>query len=382
MEGQASGSIASNLLSASIYLAIGTAPWSALLHCETRLHDTRFTMNSQRWVAASAAAAIAVTSLLSSDGSDNLETWHELPAAKQLALHLRAGTRLLGRGHVELGLDEWRRCISVVTQGDAEAMATQVSCASRALIALHNLDRNVEAQRLGEEAHRLGILMHPAQAPEHLLRGVASAPWWTEAACGEACRMLRANFRPIREEVAAFMAGHEEEGLGAHGMEQERLATAGRWSEVRLHSNGQRNATSASRLPFIASLVARLPGAEAMPMGSVKVSVLHPGTRIRPHFGPTNLRLRLHLGLIVAQPALAALVVAGEARQWREGELLAFDDSFAHEVWHNGSSPRVVLVVDVWHPSLSERQRADGIRSAPAWARDAAAAIRRGSDSL
>ena len=29
-----------------------------------------------------------------------------------------------------------------------------------------------------------------------------------------------------------------------------------------------------------------------------------------------------------------------------------FDDSFDHEVWNNASSPRVVLLIDVWHPDL------------------------------
>jgi hypothetical protein len=31
----------------------------------------------------------------------------------------------------------------------------------------------------------------------------------------------------------------------------------------------------------------------------------------------------------------------------------AFDDSFEHEVVHMGERPRVVLVVDLWHPALT-----------------------------
>ena len=44
-------------------------------------------------------------------------------------------------------------------------------------------------------------------------------------------------------------------------------------------------------------------------------------------------------------------------RTWQEGKFLIFDDSFEHEVWHNGTSVRLVLIVDVWHPDLSEEQR-------------------------
>lgn len=44
-------------------------------------------------------------------------------------------------------------------------------------------------------------------------------------------------------------------------------------------------------------------------------------------------------------------------RSWKEGKLLIFDDSFEHEVWHNGTEVRLVLIVDVWHPDLTEEER-------------------------
>jgi aspartyl/asparaginyl beta-hydroxylase (cupin superfamily) len=39
-----------------------------------------------------------------------------------------------------------------------------------------------------------------------------------------------------------------------------------------------------------------------------------------------------------------------------EGDILAFDDAFEHEVWNNSTRTRVVLVVDLWHPNLLERE--------------------------
>lgn len=36
---------------------------------------------------------------------------------------------------------------------------------------------------------------------------------------------------------------------------------------------------------------------------------------------------------------------------------MIFDDSFEHEVWHNGTSFRLILIVDVWHPDLTEDER-------------------------
>ena len=39
-------------------------------------------------------------------------------------------------------------------------------------------------------------------------------------------------------------------------------------------------------------------------------------------------------------------------REWEEGGVLVFDDSFEHEVRHLGAGPRATLVVQVVHPDL------------------------------
>ncbi len=49
--------------------------------------------------------------------------------------------------------------------------------------------------------------------------------------------------------------------------------------------------------------------------------------------------------------------VGTETRQWQEGQVLVFDDSFEHEVWHNGTSDRIILSIDVWHPAVTQEYR-------------------------
>ena len=78
---------------------------------------------------------------------------------------------------------------------------------------------------------------------------------------------------------------------------------------------------------------------------------MHPGTHVWPHTGPTNCRIRAHLGLVV--PGGAELRVGNTTKPWEEGKFIIFDDSFDHEVWHNGPSYRLVLIVDMWHPELT-----------------------------
>ena len=53
-------------------------------------------------------------------------------------------------------------------------------------------------------------------------------------------------------------------------------------------------------------------------------------SRLKPHCGPTNARLRVHVGLSV--PEGAGLRVGNETRAWIVGGAIAFDDSFEHEV--------------------------------------------------
>jgi len=73
---------------------------------------------------------------------------------------------------------------------------------------------------------------------------------------------------------------------------------------------------------------------------------------IEPHLGPTNMRLRCHLGINIPDGD-CGLTVGGETRHWREGECLVFDDSLLHESWNRTGQARVVLVVDLWHPDLT-----------------------------
>ena len=94
-----------------------------------------------------------------------------------------------------------------------------------------------------------------------------------------------------------------------------------------------------------------------LPNGALEISILNAGAHIVKHCGPTNHRIRLHLGISV--PATGARInVGGEERGWVEGKVLVLDDSFEHEVWNDSGEPRVVLIADVWHPGLTEEDRA------------------------
>jgi aspartate beta-hydroxylase len=172
---------------------------------------------------------------------------------------------------------------------------------------------------------------------------------------------LEAATPQIRTELAALLAGDS-------GFEPYIKAEANRpafanpllnnpdWSACYLIKDGRTVAANAARCPATMAVLREVPLcriAERTP--SVLFSLLRPGTRIRPHHGFTNARIICHLPLII--PRDCGLRVGNETRSWREGELVIFDDSIEHEAWNLSQELRVVLLLDVWRPELSEQER-------------------------
>lgn len=91
------------------------------------------------------------------------------------------------------------------------------------------------------------------------------------------------------------------------------------------------------------------------PLADVLFSSHAPGTKLTPHCSWDGFRMRLHLGLRV--PPGCGIRVGDESREWSEGKVIVFHDSFEHETWNNGTGRRVVLIVDCWHPGLTLPER-------------------------
>ena len=81
-------------------------------------------------------------------------------------------------------------------------------------------------------------------------------------------------------------------------------------------------------------------------------SAMNPDTHIIKHHGPTNKKLRFHLPILGVEGS--RLRAGNEIKELKEGVGYVFDDSFEHEAWHDGDNTRVILIVDLWHPDLSD----------------------------
>jgi aspartate beta-hydroxylase len=143
--------------------------------------------------------------------------------------------------------------------------------------------------------------------------------------------------------------GSIEDDLG------QQATTQGAWNVCYLHLHGLDFESNLERLPKIATALKKIPRY----YNHSFLSALVPGTTIKPHFGPTNKKLRCHLPLLVPPSVggqASELVCSGEHRQLYEGRCVIFDDSFEHYSVNRGDSPRVVLIFDTWHPDLSQEE--------------------------
>lgn len=241
--------------------------------------------------------------------------------------------------------------------GEGMQLAEEVSIDSRLYLAwgeaLQRLHRNEEA--LGVFRRGAELKLYPSEYQRSLYNvvGLHSRPFWTaeETGVGKQLANLQAHWKVIRDEALMVLTedGHFEG-------ESEQLLHVGDWKQLVLFTRGQKMLGNCGKTPATCRLIEQFTEARSCTRGQVKFSVLDPGTHIWPHCGPTNCRLRAHLAL-AAEEEQTWLRVAEEKQSWTEGQWLIFDDSFEHEVWHEGSEPRLVLIVDIWHPDVDEYQR-------------------------
>lgn len=128
------------------------------------------------------------------------------------------------------------------------------------------------------------------------------------------------------------------------------------WSTLHLWRDGVRIDDVCDRCPGTAALLDEIPMAHQPGYGPTAVfSVLSPHTHIPPHTGSTNVRLLAHLPLIL--PPDCRFRVGNETRPWRMNEAWVFDDTIEHEAWNDSDETRVILIIDVWNPLLSDAER-------------------------
>ena len=188
--------------------------------------------------------------------------------------------------------------------------------------------------------------------------GLTSKPWHDRSAgwCAPWIDALEAATPAITQEYQKLRASGVPSDYEAEANDHATLHTGeSEWHWASLIDRCRRRPDMWQRCPQTAKVLEAVPNLceGDMPFAFAFFSTPRTQCRIAPHYAPANLRVRVHLPLLVPQPELCGITVAGETRKWKPGEALVFDDAFEHSVWNDGSKERVLLLFDVWHPDLT-----------------------------
>ena len=230
--------------------------------------------------------------------------------------------------------------------------------------ALKRLGKTIEADKVYEEAAKVGAIPSFWQRSLYNVNGLKAKPTWevSELDVQNQLNTIKENWKLIRKEALDIF----ERNL--YQVESENLSEMGRWAQFELYRQGRKVERNCKNAPITCSLIDKIPQISKNRRGQVKFSWMEAGTHIHAHSGPTNCRLRAHLGLKIPEnlssdenisESSTKLRVADQYVTWKDGEMFIFDDSFDHEVWHDNpqKESRLVLILDLWHPELTEYQK-------------------------
>ncbi|GDX84811.1 hypothetical protein LBMAG43_08530 [Methylococcaceae bacterium] len=157
-------------------------------------------------------------------------------------------------------------------------------------------------------------------------------------------------FTTIRDEILNIPA--ECGFLGYEGG----LAAENMWSVIPMYYMGTPIHDFQQYCPKTVEIVKNLPNqCFDYPWGDCLFSRQAGGSHLIAHCSVDSFRLRAHLGIDI--PEDCEMRVKDHFLQWKDGEVCIFEDSFEHEVWNRSDKPRTVLIIDFWHPDLTEIEK-------------------------
>ena len=194
----------------------------------------------------------------------------------------------------------------------------------------------------------------PGHEPsEEHIDGLTAKPFWDVVNDPELfpwARKLEERAHIIQKEYESKL---QESVYATDSAWQNQVMGAG-WSAVRLQRLGVWNLEQCDRFPETVQVIKslRIPTC----VRGVCLACQAPGTGVKPHSDGRNFILTSHLGLSI--PEGCWIEVAGIRGGWQEGKLTTVDTSFVHSTDNPSERARHVLIIDFWHPDLTEAEKA------------------------
>ena len=228
--------------------------------------------------------------------------------------------------------------------------------------ALNRLGKIEESDKVFQDAIDLQLLSNFWQRSRNVITSIVSKPFWSleETKLAVPLEYVKKNWKIIWKEAVDIF------NQNLYTKYEESQIIKGSFHVYMLYKLGKRIESNCLNAPFTCKLVKNIPNISKNRHGDVKFTLMEADTHIASHSAPTICRLRIHIGLDVPlQPKEedkseypSRIRVTNQYNTWKNGEMMIFDDSFDHEVWHNDAKnrTRLILIMDIWHPQLTEMQ--------------------------
>jgi aspartyl/asparaginyl beta-hydroxylase (cupin superfamily) len=184
---------------------------------------------------------------------------------------------------------------------------------------------------------------HCLQTRSHYLAGLTAREFW-DPADFTWCQELKSKYQAIRNEFFSVVAegsnGFRSAMLDFGYAVNGNITLCEHWTRIDLMKNG-------NWMPMV------------FPAKEILFAILPPNYSVSWHTDRGNFVLTSHLAIDIPYSGenKCRLEVGDTQEQWINGEMLLFDSSISHRAVNDADRMRVVLIVVVWHPELSEVER-------------------------
>lgn len=208
-------------------------------------------------------------------------------------------------------------------------------------LTLKNHGYNHLTDMLWENTVQRGLWPSTMQRPELYYIPMENSKPWQDTNDFPFAAKLEAGYSTIRGELLLNLA--KRKNITSEDIINRGAVEDNQWKVINLKFPDSRNYSEESRqyFPGTVSILEEC-GTDFI---LAKFSAIVPGTHIKAHTGPSNDRLRVHLGMV--HTGGARIRAGKEWRTWTEGKVLIFDSSWEHEVYHDGPDLRIVLILDI-----------------------------------
>ena len=201
---------------------------------------------------------------------------------------------------------------------------------------------------------------------EEYIDGLKAMPWWNPSDF-DWVQPLEEGAPIIQKELELQSETRSQNKELFKGDSNVQTLMGSGWTAFRLQRMGEWNEENSAKFPLTTKLVKAL----KIPLAvrGVMFAKQEPGSGVQPHSDGRNFILTCHLGLRVPRQDAnngdrqaddetgCWIKVADEKRQWENGKAIVFDTSFTHSTGNFTDDERLVLIIDFWHPDLSEKER-------------------------